>query len=129
MMTTEQSRHIIWLYIAAISKDKSEYTLDKYISDPHLKGHVILFETGLPKYLFIPKDVIAEGNKVTVRFTVEGEHNGDLFGVPPTGRKVCMNGIIIYELENSKIVNHWMQADSVALMQQIGAMPETADQH
>lgn len=129
MMTTEQSRQIIWLYIAAISRDKSEDTLDKYISDPHLKGHIIAFETGLPKYLFIPEDVIAEGNKVTVRFTVEGEHKGELFGVAPTGRKVSMNGIIIYELENSKIVNHWMQADSVALMQQIGAMPETADQY
>ena len=67
------------------------------------------------------KDMIAEGNKVTVRFVVEGQHKGELFGVPATGRKVSIDGIIIYELSDNKIVNHWMQADSVGLMQQIGA--------
>ncbi len=129
MMTTEQSLQFILEYIAAISKDKSEETLDQYITDPHLKGHVIVFETGLPGYQFIPQDIIAEKNKVTVLFIAEGEHKGELFGVAPTGRKVSVHGIIVYELENSKIVNHWMQADSVALMQQIGAMPVAADQH
>ncbi len=129
MMTTEQNRQFIQEYIAAINKDKSEGILDKYITDPHLKGHVIVFETGLPGYQFIPQDIIAEENKVTVRFVAEGKHQGELFGVAPTGRKVSVQGIIIYELENSKIVNHWMQVDSVALMQQIGAMPVAADQH
>lgn len=121
MMTTEQSRKIIQEYIAAICKEKSEETIDKYVSDPHLKGHIIIFETGLPGYQFISKDMIAEGNKVSVRFLAEGMHKGELFGQSPSGRKVKVEGIIIYELENNKIVKHWMQADSIALMQQIGS--------
>jgi predicted ester cyclase len=129
MMTTAQSRKFIEEYIQAISRDKSEATIDKYVNDPALKGHIIIFEAGLPNYQLIPKDLIAEGNKVTIRFVVEGEHKGELFGVPATGRRVSIDGIIIYELADNKIVNHWMQADSVALMQQIGAMPVTAGQH
>jgi predicted ester cyclase len=129
MMTTAQSRKFIEEYIQAISRDKSEATIDKYVNDPALKGHIIIFEAGLPNYQLIPKDIIAEGNKVTIRFVVEGEHKGELFGVPATGRRVSIDGIIIYELADNKIVNHWMQADSVALMQQIGAMPVTAGQH
>lgn len=121
MMTTEQSRKIIQEYIAAICKEKSEETIDKYVSDPHLKGHIIIFETGLPGYQFISKDMIAEGNKVSVRFLAEGMHKGELFGQSPSGRKVKVEGIIIYELENNKIIRHWMQADSIALMQQIGS--------
>jgi predicted ester cyclase len=126
MMTTEQSRRFIQEYIAAICQEKSEATIDKYVADPHLKGHIIVFEAGIPNYQFIPKDIIAEENKVSVRFTATGEHKGDLFGVPASGNKVNVDGIIIYELSDNKIVNHWMQVDSVAIMQQIGAMPVAA---
>lgn len=129
MMTTEQSHQLIKKYIDALCQDKSEATIDKYVADQHLKGHIIIFETGLPNYQFIPKDIIAEGNKVTVRFVLEAEHKGELFGMAPTGRKVKVDGIIIYELADNKIVNHWMQADSVALMQQIGAMSVDANEH
>jgi predicted ester cyclase len=129
MMTTEESRQLIQEYIAALCQEKSEQTIDRYVSDPVLKGHIIIFETGIPNYQFIAKDIIAEGNKVTVRFVVEGQHKGDLFGVPATGSNVSIDGIIIYELADNKIVNHWMQADSVGLMQQIGAMPVAASGH
>lgn len=129
MMTTEQSKKLMQEYVQAISQDKSEATLDKYIADPELKGHIILFEAGLPNYQVIAKDLIVEGNKVVLRGTVEGEHKGELFGVAPTGRKVSVDLIVIYELDNNKIVNHWMQADTVAMMQQIGSMPVAASEH
>ena len=123
MMTTEQSRRLIQEYIKAIN------TLDQYIADPVLKGHIIIFETGLPNYQFIANDIIAEGNKVVVRATIEGRHTGELFGVAPSGQQVKVEGIIIYEVADEKIVNHWTQADTVALMQQIGAMPVAANGH
>ncbi len=129
MMTTEQSKKCIQEYLTNVMQDKSEEMIDKYVDDPHLKGHIIVFETGLPGYQLIPQDIIAENNKVTVRFIAEGEHKGELFGVAPTGRKVKIDGIIIYELANNKIVNHWMQVDSVALMHQIGALPVAAGDH
>ncbi len=122
MMKTEESRKFIQEYIGAISKDKSEEVIDKYVADPELKGHIQFFEAGLPNYQLISKDIIAEGNKVTVRFVLEGEHKGDLFGIAPTGRKVNIDGIIIYEVDNNKIVNHWMQADSNTLMKQLSAV-------
>lgn len=129
MMTTDQSRKLIQEYAQALSQGKSEATLDKFIDDQELKGHIIIFEAGLPDYRLIPKDIIAEGNKVVIRATLEGEHKGELFGVPPTGKKVQVDGIVIYELANNKIVNHWMQFDTVALMQQIGAMAGVENNH
>lgn len=100
--------------------------LDRYISDAdaELKGHIMIFEAGIPFYDFIPEDIIAEGNKVMVRFTVTGQHTGDLFGCPPTGNDVKVSGIIVYEIADYLIVNHWMEVDSVGLMQQIAA-PKT----
>jgi predicted ester cyclase len=43
-------------------------------------------------------------------------------GIPPTGKEVTFDGIIIYRLANGKIVEHWMQTDTMSLMQQLGAM-------
>ena len=124
-MTTDQSRKFIQEYFSAMSNDKSEATIDKYVSDEHLKCHIIVFETGMPNYQVIAQDIVAEGNKVAVRIKVEGVHKGELFGQPATGRKVEVDGIIIYEVKDYKIVNHWIQADSVALMQQISGMVES----
>ena len=81
----------------------------------------MIFEAGIPCYDFIPEDIIAEGDKVMVRFKCQGKHTGDLFGCTPTGNFISVSGIIVYELQDSLIVNHWMEVDSVGLMQQISA--------
>jgi predicted ester cyclase len=129
MMTTEQSRQLISEYVKIVGNDKSEANMDKYIADPVLKGHIVVFTAGMPDYQIIPKDMIAEGNKVTLRFVMEGEHSGEFMGIAPTGRKVSVDGIIIYELENNKIINHWIQMDTVSLMQQIGASVAAVSTH
>jgi predicted ester cyclase len=129
MMSTEQSKKLIQEYCEAINREKSEATLDRFLDDAELKGHIIIFEAGLPHYQLQVRDIIAEGNKVAVLATVEGQHTGELFGIPPSGQMVKVDGIIIYEVANNKIVNHWMQFDTVAMMQQIGAMPVAANGH
>jgi predicted ester cyclase len=129
MMTTEQSRKLFQEYVHSLCLEKSEATIDKYVADPVLKGHIIIFETGLLNYQVITHDMIVEGNKVALRAKIEGEHKVELFGVPPTGRKVSIDAIIMYELADNKIINHWMQADTVSLMQQIGAVAATAGEH
>jgi predicted ester cyclase len=73
----------------------------------------------------LSQEIIAEGNKVTVRFQLLGEHKGEHFGQSPTGNKVDVEGIIIFKLKDAKIINHWMHADSVTLMQQISNKMET----
>lgn len=122
---TEATRQLVNEYFAYAQQHSWEEVIDKYIKDDHLKGHIVLFQAGLLGYKLIPKDdIIVEGNRACVRFKLEAKHEGELFGVKPTGNKVSIEGIIIYEVKNGKIVNHWMQADSVGLMQQIGAMQE-----
>ncbi|MCY7355872.1 MAG: ester cyclase [Rudanella sp.] len=121
-MTTEQNKQRITEYIKAVHVAiKPMELLDRYISDAdmELKGHIQVFEAGIPCYDFIPEDIIADGNKVMVRFRVKGQHTGDLFGCPPTGNHVNFTGVIVYELADGMIVNHWMEVDSVGMMQQI----------
>lgn len=68
------------------------------------------------------KDMIADGDKVVVRLTMTGTNTGEFMGLPPTGKQVTMNGIEMFRLANSKIVERWAEFDMMSLMQQLGAM-------
>jgi len=71
----------------------------------------------------IAEDMIAEGDKVVLRSTFRGTHKGDLMGIAPTGKQVTMPLILIYRIADDKIVEHWMQADALGLLQQLGVIP------
>jgi steroid delta-isomerase-like uncharacterized protein len=71
-------------------------------------------------------DMVADGDKVTCRFTARGTHNGEFMGLPPTGKAIVMTGIEIFRLENGKIAELWGEANLMGLMQQLGMVPSSA---
>jgi predicted ester cyclase len=56
-------------------------------------------------------------------WTVKGTHKGELFGIPPTGKKITGTGIIIHRIVDGKIVELVEIADGLGLMQQLGVVP------
>ncbi|MEE8472851.1 MAG: ester cyclase [Dehalococcoidia bacterium] len=69
------------------------------------------------------EDIIAEGDKVVVRFTGRGTHKGEFMGIPPTGKQLTMMAIAIHRIAGGKIVENWLQADMLGMMQQLGVVP------
>ncbi|HEY4668016.1 MAG TPA: ester cyclase [Anaerolineales bacterium] len=69
------------------------------------------------------EDVMAEGDRVVLRFTEEGTHQGQLEHIPPSGKKVRIGGVSIFRMSGGKIAEEWEFADSLGLLQQIGAIP------
>jgi predicted ester cyclase len=61
-------------------------------------------------------DLLAEGDRVAVRYRARGTHTGELFGAAPTGRAVTITGIEIYRVEGSRIAEYWGEADMSALL-------------
>jgi predicted ester cyclase len=68
------------------------------------------------------EDILAEGDKVAVRFSVEGTHSGTALGVTPTGRKVQFSGMTIARIAGGQIVEGWNNLDQLGLLTQIGAL-------
>jgi predicted ester cyclase len=60
-----------------------------------VKAVVSMFRSGMPYLRLVIDDMIAEGDKVATRYTIEGTHEGDLFGVPPTGRRVSIESFMV----------------------------------
>ena len=68
-------------------------------------------------------DLVAEGDKVVVRYTVEGTQQGELLGVPPTRKPFRTSAICIYRLAEGKFAEQREQMDMLGLMQQLGVIP------
>jgi steroid delta-isomerase-like uncharacterized protein len=66
---------------------------------------------------------IAEDDLVTTRFTARGTHQGELMGIPATGKKVTVSGIQIARVAGGKIVERWEQVDTMGMMVQLGVVP------
>lgn len=65
------------------------------------------------------EELIADGDKVVLRETFYGTHNGEFQGIPPTGRQVQLGAMVIYRINNGKIIESWVEADFAGLMNQL----------
>jgi len=76
-----------------------------------------MYLAAFPDLHFTFEDLIAEGDKVVVRWTSRGTQQGELMGIPPTGKQFSATGIEIYRLEGGKIVEHWLESDNLGMLQ------------
>jgi steroid delta-isomerase-like uncharacterized protein len=88
-----------------------------------LRQFISIYRTAYPDTHFTIEDQIAEGDKVTTRWTAVGTHRGDLMGIAPTGKRVTVTGITINRIENGKIVETWNNFDALGQLQQLGVIP------
>ena len=86
---------------------------------------VSVYLTGFPDGTITVDDQIAEGDVVATRWTARGTNTGELLGVPPTGRQVTLAGITYGRIVDGKAREAWVLWDTLAMMQQLGAVPET----
>jgi len=68
------------------------------------------------------EDQIAEGDLVVTRLRGVGKHEGEIFGIPPSGNDLDVKAIAIHRIENGQLVEHWSAMDTAALLQQLGAI-------
>ncbi len=123
MEQQKQNKEFIIRYINALNGvTKTRELLEQYITDEELIGHILFFDSVFPKYEGFVDEMIAEGNKVVVRARIKGRHEGAFMGIPPTHRSIEQSAVISYEIENGKIVHHWLMADTMVLMEQLGVM-------
>ena len=88
-----------------------------------VKGVVSMFRSAMPDLKVIIEDMIAEGDKVVTYYTLEGTHEGELFGVPPTGQRLSITSITVERVSGGKIRDHWRVTDELGMMQQLGVIP------
>ena len=80
--------------------------------------------TSFPDMRMTVDDLIAGDDKTVARVTATATHRGEFMGVPPTGRRVELLLMDIMRFNDAGLVcEHWGLADTLSLMQQLGAIP------
>jgi predicted ester cyclase len=77
--------------------------------------------TAFPDRVDIIEHVVAEGDTVGLLFRLNATHKGNLFGVPPTGRKINVYEIALLRIVNGQMVEGWFMMDEAELLRQLGA--------
>ena len=136
-MSTETNKKLVLRFYDEVLNDRRPDVIDELAladyteHDPlpgqrdglvGLKDRVSMLIEGLGSAYTI-EDVIAEGDRVVVRWSSTGTHSGPFVGIPPTGRSFTMAGIDIYRIENLRMAEHWHVVDQLALLQQLGLIP------
>ena len=87
------------------------------------KHFVSLLFSAFPDGRFSIEDLIAEGDRVVVRHTFGGTHQGNFRGIPPTGKNVTTTAIVISRISNGKGIEAWFNGDDLGRLQQLDVIP------
>ena len=81
-----------------------------------LADYISRFRSALLDWHFQVEDVVGEGGKVAVRWTVQGFDQALLGELPPTGHPIQVSGITLYHLQANKIIEAWNCWDRIGLV-------------
>ncbi|MBI3943188.1 MAG: ester cyclase [Chloroflexi bacterium] len=89
-----------------------------------IRGLVPLYRNAFPDMRFTPEVLVAGEDKVAVLWRVQGTHQGDLMGIPATGKSVEITAMEIFRLADGKIAEQWVAVDNLGMLQQVDAVPK-----
>jgi steroid delta-isomerase-like uncharacterized protein len=87
------------------------------------QGLVGLLGKVFPDAHYSIEDLVAEGDLVVWNWNFRATHEGDLMGIPPTGKLVSFSGVNIFRMLDGKVVEEWVYRDTIGLLRQLGALP------
>lgn len=137
-MSIEQNKQTVGRYYGEVLNDGrldvlSEIAAEDYVEhDPFPRqgdgradfvARVQLLRAAFAPLHFEVEDVVAEGDRVVVRWTSTGRHSGEFLGIPPTEREYTISGIDIHRLDEGLMSEHWHVVDQLSQLQQLGLFP------
>jgi steroid delta-isomerase-like uncharacterized protein len=136
IMSVAANKRLIREYVATWNEGRTQHLSNFWAPDmihytrslkqtrDEVKNVVADFMTAFPDLHFEIDDIFGEGDRVVTRMTANATHSGAYLGYPPTGKKINCSVMGIARIEDGKIAEHWGVTDELAMMAQIGMLPE-----
>ena len=83
-----------------------------------------VFLTAFPDLRVTVEEVVAEGDRLVARLSASGTQKGSFQGIPPTGREMTVAGMDMWRVAGGKCAEHWLEMDSLGMLQQLGVIPQ-----
>jgi steroid delta-isomerase-like uncharacterized protein len=138
MNTIEQNKDTVTAFITALFSKGDLGAVDDYLAgdfvnhDPPLgvtadregmRGVAAMFHSAFPDWHSDMEFLVGEGDLVAEVFTARGTQQGEIFGVPASGRNINLPGINVWRVRQDRIVERWGRVDELGLLRQLGLVP------
>jgi predicted ester cyclase len=111
---------------AAVSGDHACTRLGAASTPPlhrHLRELLAAFRAAVPDARWTILEQVTEGETVVTKVEVRGRFSGSLVGLAPPGRPTTLTGVAISRFAAGRLVDLWLQADLLGLLEQLGVLP------
>jgi steroid delta-isomerase-like uncharacterized protein len=88
-----------------------------------VRDHLTSLRDAFPDLIFDIDDMVAEGDRIIVRWTARGTNTGDYFGMPATGKSIEITGMNTWRTRDGQAIEGWVNRDDMGLLQQLGVVP------
>jgi len=131
----EQNKELVRNFFEELDKGNAEIIKELYASDsvshspsgsttPSSPIELIemtkMFYDAFPDLAHSIEELIASGDKVIARIIALGTQKGEFYDIPVTGNKIELSFIVIFHIENGKIVEQRQEIDMLGFMMQLG---------
>ena len=136
-MSTEANKALIRGFLAEVWDRGNVAALDNYFG-PTYRRHggrgtppldlagqrkrLLGIRAAFPDVTITLEDLVAEGDRVVLRGTLRGTHQGPFLSVPPTGKRVEVALLDVMRIEDGRVVEHWGGPDFLDWLGQLGAV-------
>ncbi len=137
-MTADQNKAVVRRYYDEVLNGQRVAVLDEIAAEDYVENdpfpgmgngrEQLKLRAGALISAFSPctfkiEDIVAEGDRVAVRWRSRGTQSGEFMGIPPTNRSYEIAGIDFHRLAAGRLAEHWHVVDQLSQLQQLGLLP------
>jgi len=79
-----------------------------------------VYRSAFPDAKIVVEETIAEADKVVIRWSGYATHKGPFLDVPPTNKRVTLEGITIFRVEKGRVAEQWGELNLFGILRQLG---------
>jgi steroid delta-isomerase-like uncharacterized protein len=130
------AKAIVREYLDQVWKQRNRAAIDRYVAADYLqhargtppgrdgvRAFFAMIDTAFAGAEYLAEGFVAEGDRVSFRWTLRAKHTGPFQGLPATGRPVSFTGMSMVRVEDGKLAEYWGEQDTFGLLQQLGVLP------
>jgi steroid delta-isomerase-like uncharacterized protein len=91
-----------------------------------MRAFIEMYRTAFPDTRIEFAEMVAEGDLVAGPWRATGTHQGELMGIPATGKSISITGMGMDRVVDGKIVESWGNWDALGMLTQLGVVPAAA---
>ena len=137
-MSAEENKGVVRRMIEEVWNDHDFINFEEVVTENHFdhmavpehqrgvaaERHVMEWLlTVFPDHRFDLEDAAGDGEAIAVRGTCSGTHEGELWGIPPTGKRFAVQQSYWFRVVDGKVAEHWAVREDLGLLRQLGVLP------